>query len=56
MITDLKKGKIDVVIDYLSDKLGYEPEDPTLLDEGKQLAASWSLVDKAYTNADNFIC
>jgi hypothetical protein len=43
-------------MNYLSDKLGFNPRDPDQLKQGEKISAGWSLINSAYTNADNFIC
>ena len=51
-----EKGDFSVVLDYLSDKLGYDHKSSSQFSKGLNLASSWSLIDKQHTRADAFFC
>ena len=55
-VTQFEQGDFNVVLQYLSDKLGYDHKDGSQFKKGVNLAASWSLIDKQHTRADAFFC
>lgn len=44
------------LLHYISDKLGYNHDDPAKYKQGLELAASWSLINKQHTRSDAFFC
>lgn len=44
------------LLNYLSDKLGFDSKDEEMYEKGLKLAASWSLINKSRTQADAFFC
>ena len=55
-MNDFKNEEITPVLNYLSDKIGFDPKDPDQFKQGEETSASWSLINAAYTKDDNFIC
>jgi len=48
----------DVVdeMEYMSDKLGYDHNDPAMFEIGKKHADEWSLINNAHTRSLYFYC
>lgn len=55
-IQSFEKDDFNNVLNYLSDKLGFDHKDPASYAQGLDLAASWSLINKKHTKADAFFC
>lgn len=55
-IQEFEKYDLENILQYLSEKIGYEHSDDDKYAQGLKLAASWSLIDKSHTNADAFLC
>ena len=43
-------------LEYISDKLGFNHQNPRLFRMGLNLASTWSLISKDYTDATGFWC
>ena len=51
-----EKENFDELKNYLSDRNGYDHTDSDKLEEGIELAASWSLISQKFDNAELFLC
>ena len=55
-ITALQNGPFNKTLEYLSDKLGWDHNDPKMFEQGLATAESWGLINHNHTNADTFFC
>lgn len=58
IIQRMHNAQIDIegTLHYLSDKLGFDHNDPEMYEKGLQLATSWSLVSNKKHHVENFLC